>query len=205
MAVGYSETHHFRWNVQSQSDCLGEGAFGCVFLGTDKRNADKVAVKVFRKSSNALDKIKKETDLQKLLKHPNIIQLLAVEYELYSGALVIILEYCNGGTLHQFIQKPDNSLGLDDKEFLLVLTHLSEALAYLHKHHIIHRDLKPGKSKYQHEHAGLFVFNSTTFYCFGLVAPLVTPPIICFSKWRPVLGRKYYKINTIYANFHSSV
>lgn len=36
------------------------------------------------------------------------------------------MEYCNGGSLATLIEEPENIYGLQQKEFLLVLKHISE-------------------------------------------------------------------------------
>ena len=41
-----------------------------------------------------------------------------------SGQVVVVMEFCEGGSLASYLQEPDNMFGLPDTEFLLLLKHL---------------------------------------------------------------------------------
>jgi TANK-binding kinase 1 len=41
---------------------------------------------------------------------------------------LIVMEYCNGGSLATLIEEPENIYGLQQSEFLLVLNHISKIL-----------------------------------------------------------------------------
>ena len=43
-----------------------------------------------------------------------------------------MMELCTGGSLFNILDDPENSHGLEEKEFLLVLHHLGEFLLVLH-------------------------------------------------------------------------
>ena len=43
---------------------------------------------------------------------------------------VIVMEYCNGGSLYSILEKPANAYGLPETEFLLFLKHIGEFTAY---------------------------------------------------------------------------
>jgi calcium-dependent protein kinase len=70
--------------------------------------------------------------------HPNIIKL----YEVWEWKEVcfLVLEYCEGGELFQFII--DNKY-LSEEVAAFVLKQLLAALEYLHGQQISHRDIKP--------------------------------------------------------------
>ncbi|KAL0220871.1 hypothetical protein RCL1_000725 [Eukaryota sp. TZLM3-RCL] len=55
--------------------------------------------------------------------------------------LLLIMEYCAGGSLHDFVVVKKNKL--PNSDIWLVTTQLVFGLDYLHSRHIIHRDLKP--------------------------------------------------------------
>ena len=57
---------------------------------------------------------------------------------------VIVMELCTGGSLFNLLDDPENSYGLDEDEFLLVLSHLSAGMNHLRDNNLVHRDLKPG-------------------------------------------------------------
>ena len=54
------------------------------------------------------------------------------------------MELCTGGSLFNLLDDPENSYGLDEDEFLLVLSHLSAGMNHLRDNNLVHRDLKPG-------------------------------------------------------------
>lgn len=54
------------------------------------------------------------------------------------------MELCTGGSLFNILDDPENSYGLEEKEFLLVLSHLSAGMKHLRDNNLVHRDLKPG-------------------------------------------------------------
>lgn len=58
---------------------------------------------------------------------------------------VIVTEFCTEGCLNKILEDPENVYGLEDSEFLLVLSHLYAGMKYLRDNDIVHRDLKPGE------------------------------------------------------------
>ena len=86
---------------------LGKGTFSKVKLGIHKATNEKVAIKILEKS-----KIKEKDDLQRIIRemqilnelnHPNIVKVYEIcESEEY---FFIIMEYCSGGELFNYIVK----------------------------------------------------------------------------------------------------
>jgi TANK-binding kinase 1 len=54
------------------------------------------------------------------------------------------MELCTGGSLFNILDDPENTYGLPEEEFLLVLEHLSAGMKHLRDNNLVHRDLKPG-------------------------------------------------------------
>lgn len=138
MSVTLSESQNYIWN---HSDFLGEGTFGKVFHGIHKQTGDKVAIKIFKHINH---QVTQETKLLQSLQHKHIIRFFAAEFDLTTNEMVMILELCNGGSLMNYLNEPENVCGLVDEEFLLVFKHLSKGLEFLKRHDVIHRDVKPG-------------------------------------------------------------
>lgn len=67
----------------------------------------------------------REFEVLKIVKHENIVKLLAIEEEQDGKGKVIVMELCTGGSLFNILDDPENSDGLDEDEFLAVLEHLS--------------------------------------------------------------------------------
>ena len=86
---------------------LGNGTFGKVFLTVKETNPELLATKVINisneKDSKMLDYLKKEKEILKLLNHPNIIKL--DDFIEYKNHYFFIMEYCNGGTLLEILNK----------------------------------------------------------------------------------------------------
>ncbi|PSN34189.1 Serine/threonine-protein kinase TBK1 [Blattella germanica] len=132
--------------VWCTTSVLGKGATGAVFQGVNKNNGEPVAVKTFNQLSymRAHNVQVREFEVLKKVKHENIVKLLAIEEEQDSKGKVIVMELCTGGSLFNILDDPENTYGLQEEEFLLVLEHLSAGMKHLRDNNLVHRDLKPG-------------------------------------------------------------
>ncbi|XP_025831901.1 ovarian-specific serine/threonine-protein kinase Lok-like isoform X2 [Agrilus planipennis] len=129
-------------------ETLGHGAFGKVNLAFLKRGCRPRAIKKLVKgkvSSNKNDtrKIKNEIKILSSLSHffltqPNIVSMM--EFFENDEAFFIVLEYMDGGTLHDRILRRDC---MSEKEAKLIFYQIIRAVKYLHDNEITHRDLKP--------------------------------------------------------------
>lgn len=54
------------------------------------------------------------------------------------------MELCTGGSLFNILDDPENTYGLQEEEFLLVVEHLTAGMKHLRDNNLVHRDLKPG-------------------------------------------------------------
>ena len=90
-------------------ETIGEGAFAKVKLGIHIPTGEKVAIKILNKDhlfegspeSNDIQKIRKEINILKRIRHKNIIQL----YEIIESKsnLYIVMEYCENKELFDYI------------------------------------------------------------------------------------------------------
>lgn len=114
-----------------------EGLFKGVRIGT--RNSDKhtVAVKYCnRKNLSRADEevIRKEADVMKSMKHPNVVTTLDFYEE--SNLFYIVMEYLKGGQLFdRLIQKSH----FNEKEAKNLVVSILKALEYCHGKKIVHR------------------------------------------------------------------
>jgi len=114
---------------------VGSGGFGKVYKA--KLGNKTVAVK---KASHKTEREKRrnlhEISFLKKIQHVNIVQLLSAH--IYDGEIWIAMEFMEGGTLTQAVQKQE----FRGDHIAFVAHGILEALNYLHGMNIAHRDLK---------------------------------------------------------------
>ena len=121
---------------------LGEGTFGVVKLGQDKKTKEKVAVKIIEKNkiSDIKEEIQliREIEILKKFHHINIIRVKGILN--VSKIFFLITEYCEKGELFNLIKE---NFCLEENEAAFYFFQLINGLEYIHKNGIVHRDLKP--------------------------------------------------------------
>ena len=123
-------------------DNLGEGIFGSVKLGVEKKTNQRVAIKIIKKNKakeSDIELVRNEIDIMKLCFHPNVIHLL--DHFENGEYIFIVMEYIKGGSLTDYFKK--NEFNFSEKRAAEIIYQLAKGLKYLHKYGIIHRDLKP--------------------------------------------------------------
>ncbi|KAK0089964.1 hypothetical protein PV325_004441 [Microctonus aethiopoides] len=151
--------------VWCTTSVLGKGATGAVFQGVDKNNGEPVAVKTFNQLSHMrpMDVQMREFQVLKKVKHENIVKLLAIEEEQDGRGKVIVMELCTGGSLFNILDDPENTYGLAESEFLLVVEHLCAGMKHLRDNNLVHRDLKPGNIMKYIADDGMTIYKLTDF------------------------------------------
>lgn len=120
---------------------LGEGSFGKVMLGLHKDTQKKVALKFIEmKNTKIVNHVLRETKLQKLLDHPNIVHLYEVFHVPERNATCMVLEHIDGGELFDYIVTRGR---VEEKEAIRLFRQMISAIEYCHHNLVIHRDLKP--------------------------------------------------------------
>ncbi|XP_063696271.1 inhibitor of nuclear factor kappa-B kinase subunit epsilon [Culicoides brevitarsis] len=151
--------------VWCTTSVLGKGATGAVFQGVNKHNGEAVAVKTFNQVSHMrpYDVQMREFEVLQKVKHKNIVKLLAIEDDQEGRGKVIVMELCTGGSLFNILDDPENTYGLSEKEFLLVLEHLTAGMKHLRDNNLVHRDLKPGNIMKYLSEDGQTIYKLTDF------------------------------------------
>lgn len=136
-------SQQFIWNV---SDVLGQGATGAVYKARHKHTGELYAVKTFNQLSYIRSPIvqAREFEVLRRLNHENIVRLLYIEKESSTGADVLVMELCTGGSLFNLLDDPENAFGIEEKEFKQVLSDVANGMKHLRDREIVHRDIKPG-------------------------------------------------------------
>ena len=123
-------------------ETIGNGTFSIVKLGINKYTNEKVAIKLLEKKKitekKDLERIFREMSIVKNLNHPNIIKT----YEIFENEkyYYIIMDYCKGGELFDYIVKKGR---LNEEETSFFFYQIINGLEYIHSKNIVHRDLKP--------------------------------------------------------------
>jgi len=130
----------------AETERLGNGAFGDVFKGFDRKRLQQVAIK--RVHNNVLDRYGEEF-IRCLGNEANILQEMGgAEYTVAiidcfqtSTYVNIIMEFCDGGTLRGVLDKKPGCR-FDENEALGYLAEIVEGIYVMHKSGRMHRDLK---------------------------------------------------------------
>ncbi|XP_052882205.1 uncharacterized protein LOC108480293 isoform X4 [Gossypium arboreum] len=130
-----------RWEDLHLGEEVGQGSFAVVYRGI--WNGSDVAVKVYfageYKESTLLD-YKKEIDIMRKLRHPNVLLFMGAVYS--QERLAIVTEFLPRGSLFKALHK--NNQALDVKRRMRMALDVARGMNYLHHRNppIVHRDLK---------------------------------------------------------------
>ena len=155
---------------------IGEGSFGKVFKGYDRDYPDvNLAIKVVNKSrqnlnENDIRSMRRESEIQKNLSHPNIVKVFNAFETI--NELFLITEFLSGGNLAVLMsQSPE---GLQSEQVKKLSIDLLCALHYLHSQRVLHRDLKP-------QNVLMDENNSAKLADFGFARNLTMNTMVCTS------------------------
>ncbi|XP_069683771.1 cyclin-dependent kinase 1 [Periplaneta americana] len=121
---------------------IGEGTYGVVYKGKNKKTGQIVAMKKIRlenEDEGIPSTAIREISLLKELQHPNIVALEDVLME--ESRLYLIFEF-----LSMDLKKYLDSLGsskMDPKLVKSYLYQITQAILFCHQRRVLHRDLKP--------------------------------------------------------------
>jgi eukaryotic-like serine/threonine-protein kinase len=123
---------------------IGEGGMGSVYLAYDAIEQQRVAIKFLAddlaKEKLNVDRFNREARVGASLDHPHIVRTLLYGRDRESGRYAMVLEYVDGPSC-QYLLDRDGKLSVDDA--VLIVYHITQALAHMHEHRVIHRDVKP--------------------------------------------------------------
>ena len=143
----YEESGH--WNEcqllknYSIGSFLGCGSFATVRKIIDKLSNETFAVKIVKKETCKRREInfKREVDIFKTLRHPNIIECKDVFED--DKHVFIVMELMKGCDLFHFLYDGEKGIGfLDERKTQKIMKQIFSALHYLHSNGICHRDIK---------------------------------------------------------------
>ena len=168
---------------------LGQGTFGKVKLGIHKPTNEKVAIKILEKSK-IIEKddeirVKRELEMMPKFNHNNVI--LVTEIFSNRDNFYIVMEYCEGGELFNYIVKKRR---LAEEEAAFFFYQIISGLEYIHSLGIVHRDLKPENLLLGKDHILKIIdFGLSNYFSKKLlVTPCGSP---CYASPEMVSGNKY--------------
>ncbi|ORX44641.1 Ampk Kdaid-like protein [Piromyces finnis] len=122
-------------------ETLGVGSFGKVKLAVHSTTGHRVAMKIINRrriaTMNMVERIKREIQYLKLLRHPHIIKL----YEVITTPtdIIMVMEYAPFELFNFIVEKGK----VTEDETRRFFQQIISAVEYCHRHKIVHRDLKP--------------------------------------------------------------
>jgi len=128
-----------------QETVVGEGMFSRVRIAKIKDEPDMlpIALKILKKKDivkmQQVEHVRQEKDILLRVTHSFIVELLGTFQD--ESSLYMMMEFVNGGELHEYIQLQAGATPVSDCRFFS--GEIFFALAYLHALDIVHRDLKP--------------------------------------------------------------
>lgn len=137
------ENFEFVLTKNDKKKTVGSGAFGDVYMATNRVDNKMYAIKVMDKerileNGATLDIIQREIAIHRRINHPNIVKVYSsLENDKF---FYLIMEYVNGGSLYYLIKK---NKGVDEKKAFDYFIQACSAVNFLHENNLIHRDLKP--------------------------------------------------------------
>eukprot|EP01101_Sappina_pedata_P007880 TRINITY_DN4252_c0_g1_i1.p1 TRINITY_DN4252_c0_g1~~TRINITY_DN4252_c0_g1_i1.p1 ORF type:complete len:478 (+),score=208.76 TRINITY_DN4252_c0_g1_i1:27-1460(+) len=118
---------------------VGEGAAGEVFLATNGRSGQRVAIKKMAMNDESVKLLITEISIMKSSSHPNIVEYID-SYIVYDQ-IWVVMEFMGAGCLTEVLEQFD-SIQMSEQQIALVTHECLKALNYIHSLHRIHRDIK---------------------------------------------------------------
>lgn len=132
------------FELLDSQESLGKGSFGVVQKVRRKGTNEVYALKSMRKheviDGNLIEQVEMEIQVQKELKHPNVLRLYRHFED--SDTVYLLLELCGKGELYQIL-RTQKYRRFSEEVACKYFVQVAEGLDYLHREKTIHRDIKP--------------------------------------------------------------
>ncbi|MHB1425678.1 MAG: serine/threonine protein kinase [Gemmataceae bacterium] len=122
---------------------IQSGSFGRVFRAVNPSDGRVVAIKVLRRrwseDQARIDMFIREGKVGLQLKHPNIVEVLAISRDAGTGSYYLVMEFVEGGNLREILQIRKK---LTVSESLRIIEDSANGLTYAYTRGMTHRDIK---------------------------------------------------------------
>jgi NIMA (never in mitosis gene a)-related kinase len=120
-------------------EVIGHGAFGFVQKAIRVIDGQVVSIKMIEITQGNENLTKQEVTALMQLDHPNVVKHF--ENFNHHKYFCIVMEFCEGKTLREFIDEQKNPL--EESYILNLFFQMVNVLKYCHDQNVMHRDLKP--------------------------------------------------------------
>ncbi|XP_047310309.1 cysteine-rich receptor-like protein kinase 44 [Impatiens glandulifera] len=130
-------------NDFSESNKLGKGGFGSVYMGKFPNGQNFAVKRLSSKSVQGEAEFKNEVMLVAKLQHRNLVRILG--YSIQGTERLLVYELLTNSSLDKFLSDPVKREQLDWETRFKIIVGIARGVLYLHedsRHRIIHRDLK---------------------------------------------------------------
>jgi len=139
-------------NGYLMGDIVGKGSYAKVKEAiivkehTDFEFGAHVAIKIthqrqLRKIPGGQEAVEREIKFLKKLHHQNIVRFVEFFQQEEKGKIYLVLEYVNGGTLQELIDRAGRPLSMAQAR--MYFRHILSGLDYIHKQGFVHRGICP--------------------------------------------------------------
>jgi serine/threonine protein kinase len=123
---------------------VADGGMGRVYEGIDKQTDSRIAVKMLHqdvaRDEVALERFKREYEINASLPHEHIVKVLAFERDTVSQSWILVMEFLDGEELRYVLKREKV---LPPERLIRMLSQVAIGLDEAHARGFIHRDLKP--------------------------------------------------------------
>jgi len=123
---------------------VADGGMGRVYEGIDKQSDTRIALKMLHqdvaKDEIALERFRREYEINASLPHEHIVKVLAFEHDMVSQAWILVMEFLDGEELRYILKREKV---LSPERVVRMISQVAIGLDEAHARGFIHRDLKP--------------------------------------------------------------
>jgi len=123
---------------------VADGGMGRVYEGIDKQTDTRIAVKILHpdvaKDEIALERFKREYEINASLPHEHIVKVLDFQRDTVAGTWILVMEFLDGEELRYALKREKT---LPPERLVRMMAQVAIGLDEAHARGFIHRDLKP--------------------------------------------------------------